>query len=60
MAAAANPLTQLLTRFSGNTTEKREQLKEELLESISGLERGAEATAEEKAEVEKVGYRVPL
>lgn len=56
VAGAANPLAGLLTRISGNTTEKREELKGELLELISGLERGAEATAEEKAEVDKVGW----
>lgn len=52
--AAANPVTEFLSRFTGNSDEKREGLKEELLEKIRGLERGAAATEEEKAEVDKV------
>ncbi|GAQ81237.1 hypothetical protein KFL_000750060 [Klebsormidium nitens] len=58
VVAAANPFAQLLTRISGNTTEKREELKGELLDLISGLERGAEASAEEKAEVDKLASRL--
>jgi hypothetical protein len=52
--AAANPVTEFLSRFTGKSDEKREDLKEELLEMIRGLERGAAATEEEKAEVDKV------
>jgi hypothetical protein len=52
--AAANPVTEFLSRFTGNSDEKREDLKEELLEKIRGLERGAAATEEEKAVVDKV------